>query len=178
MTPEQQSALEGLVGRALTAAELVALQPLVDARNDVAIAEVLSVGRKTLFFRSITTLGVRAALPIVAGSKFLKLLRELATATAVPDWLAGVLTSLGIPDDEHPAYLDTIASAHAGLQRDPGVDLGSDTARGMLDIIAASDPPALGAAVVTLKALAERDDPFHFDQVSVVLNKAERRMTL
>ena len=45
MTPEQQAALEALIERVLTAPEITTLDPLVAARNDRAIAEVLSTGR-------------------------------------------------------------------------------------------------------------------------------------
>lgn len=47
MTPAQKSALEGIVERALTAAEVEQIDPLLDPdnRNDTAIAAILSAGR-------------------------------------------------------------------------------------------------------------------------------------
>src|SRR5438874_5994248 len=48
MTPDQKAALEGLVGRSLTDEEVTNIQPLLDVRNDVAIAALLSVGKTKL----------------------------------------------------------------------------------------------------------------------------------
>jgi len=45
LSTAQIDALTGVAGRALTEAELSALMPLVEIRNDVAIADLLSVGR-------------------------------------------------------------------------------------------------------------------------------------
>ena len=45
MTPQQQSALEALAGRALTTAEVAQITPLVAAGATQAIADILSVGR-------------------------------------------------------------------------------------------------------------------------------------
>lgn len=45
MTPAQQSALEALVGRALTADEVAAIGPNVDARRDDLIEAALNAGR-------------------------------------------------------------------------------------------------------------------------------------
>lgn len=45
MTPEQQAALESVVGRALEPSEIDAIDPLLPDRRDTEIAAVLSVGR-------------------------------------------------------------------------------------------------------------------------------------
>jgi hypothetical protein len=42
MTPAQQTAIEAVFGRALTATEATAITPSVDARNDAAVATYLS----------------------------------------------------------------------------------------------------------------------------------------
>ena len=178
MSPNEQTALEGLAGRALLVDEVAALGPLVQARNDVAIAELLSVARVAIQPRTITARGVRAALPIPTAVPFLALLREAATAASVPQWMGDVLTAAGVPTDDHPAYLDTFACAYAWLQQEGGIDLGAATTRAMLDLIAASDPAKFGATVTTLKALAEHPDPIPFDRVSAALNKAQGLMTL
>lgn len=71
MTPAQQTALEGLIGRVLSEAEVTAIAPLVDARNDAAIATALSVGRKKWAHTEIgvgtiiEVLGLAAANPVL-----------------------------------------------------------------------------------------------------------------
>ena len=45
MTPEQQNALESVVGRALTLDDIAAIEPLLLNRNDVQIAAILSAGQ-------------------------------------------------------------------------------------------------------------------------------------
>jgi hypothetical protein len=47
MTPAQQSALESVAGRALTALEITALEPFIqpECRNDVEIAAILTTGQ-------------------------------------------------------------------------------------------------------------------------------------
>lgn len=171
MTPAQQSALAGLVGRALTAGEVSAIEPHLAVRNDVAIAAILSTGRVSLFPRTITARGVRAAVPIVAAVRFLQLLRDLEGLTEAPAWLTAILTAMGVPEADRFAYLDTLGCAHAWLQQEAGVDLGSPTTRSMLDLLAASNPPLYGACVATLKSLAERSDPIPFALVSQKLNE-------
>lgn len=178
MGPKEQSALEALARRALSADEVVTLGPLVATRNDVAIAAVLSVGRTALALREITARGVRAALPIVDAVRLLHLLQETAELGSVPTWLTDVLTARGVPATEHFAYLDTLACAHGWLQQETGIDLGSPTTRAMLDLIAESDQLTFDQTVDTLKALAERPDPIYFDQVSAALNTAQGFMTL
>jgi hypothetical protein len=178
MTPAQQSALAGLVGRALTAGEVSAIEPHLSVRNDVAIASILSTGRAVLIPRTITARGVRAAVPIVAAVRFLQLLRDLEGLAEAPAWLTAILTAMSVPEADRFAYLDTLGCAHAWLQQEAGIDLGSPTTRGMLDLLAASNPALYGTTVVTLKSLAERPDPILFPQVSDVLNKAEGRVTL
>lgn len=177
MTPAQQSALEALAGRALTADQIVQIDALLPARNDVAIAAALSTGRTALFTHLITARGVRQALPVVQAVEFLTLLHDTATAATIPAWLTTVLTQAGVPVEQHFAYFDTIACAHDWLQSD-GIDLGSTAARGMLDLIAMNDPPRFTPAVATLKALGQRTDPIQFNDVSRVLNVAEGRMVI
>lgn len=178
MNTSEQAALEGLAGRSLSADDVAALGPLVQARNDVEIAALLSAGRSVVMPRTVTARGIRAAVPIVAAVPFLALLREAAASSTVPAWLASALTAGGVPEEDYPAYLDTVACAHAWLQQEGGIDLGSSTTRAMLDLIAASDRSKFGATVTTLKALAERPAPIHFNEVSTVLNKAQGLMTL
>lgn len=175
LTADQQAALEGVAGRALTPGEALALPSFVETRNDAGAAALLSVGRTKLVPRQITARGVRAVLPIVQAVRFLTLLRDIASADTAPAWLTTILTQMGVPEADQFAYMDTFASGHAWLLQEAGIDLGSPTTRGMLDIIAASDPAAFGASVATLKDLAVVDDPIPFGHVSDALNKLETR---
>jgi hypothetical protein len=177
MKPAEQSALQGLVESELSAEELLALEPLVEARNDVGIATLLSAGRTRLVPRLITARGVRGALTVPQASRFLALLKDAAGATDLPAWLDVALRMIGVPAEDHPAYLDMFACAHEWLQGN-GLDLGDPTTRAGLDIIAASDPAKFGATVAILKAMAVVDDPIPFDHVSRALNKAQGLMTL
>jgi hypothetical protein len=170
MTLAQQSALEALAGRALTAAEVLQIDPLLAKRDDVGIAEVLSVGRKASVVRTIDERGVRAALPIVDAVAFLTLLRETAAASTMPTWLETMLVAMDVPAKQHLAYFDTLACAHGWLQKEAGLDLGAVTTRAMLDMIAASDPDRFGTSTAVLKAMGERDDPVHYTEVSNALN--------
>jgi hypothetical protein len=178
MTPAQQTALQALVGRALTAGEVKQVDLLLPDRNDVAIAALLSIGRTRLVEHMIGARGVRTALPIVQAVEFLALLRDTAAANSIPEWLETLLTVMRVPAEQHFAYFDTMACAHDWLQQEAGIDLGAATTRAMLDMIAASDPSHFGASVAILKQLAERADPIPFTEVSRVLNVAEGRMIL
>ena len=179
MSPNEQTALEDVAGRALLVDEMAVLGPLVEVRNDVAIATLLSVGRTRLVSRTITARGVRGALSIPDAMRFLNLLRDTAESAGVPDWLINVLaTTTEVAVADYPAYRDTFACAHDWLQQAAGLDLGDPTTRAGLDLIAASDQEKFGATVATLKALAEHHDPIPFDRVSAALNKAQGLMTL
>jgi len=172
MTPAEQSALQGLVGRELTAEELAALPALVEIRNDVAIAALLSPGRKRIASRMITARGVRAALTVPEASRFLALLKATAGATAVPEWLVNVLANTtDVQVADYPAYLDMFACAHEWLQGD-GLDLGDPTTRAGLALIAESDRAMFDGIVDKLLALAEVADPIPLNSVSFALNIA------
>ena len=181
MTPAQQAALEGLVSRTLTTAEIQTLEPLLAARNDVAIAAVLSTGRVKYQTKMISERGVRAALSIPAGSGLMRLFKEAAKDVAagnVPAWLPTVLTAAGVPAEMHADYAEAIGSAHGWLLQDAGLDIGSAASRQMLDLIAMSNPAKYGASTAAIKALASQPDPISFNAVSDALNIAEGRNTL
>jgi len=177
MTPAEQSALQGLAGRPLTDAEMAALPALVAARNDVAVAALLSTGRKRIVSRLITARGVRAALTVPEAFLFLTLLKATAGATIVPTWLADVLTAAGVADANHAAYLDMFACAHDWLQG-AGLDLGDATTRAGLALIAESDHATFGGIVAKLLALAEVADPLPLGGVSFALNVAAGHIDL
>lgn len=169
MSPNQKAALEALLGRALTADEVTELTPHVNERHDAAVAEVLSRGRVKHVTREITERGIRAALPVVSASRFIRLLKEAAEASSVPVWLENTLTAMGVPADQHQDYADAFASAYGWLRQEAGLDIGSAATRGMLDVIAGSNPAEFGATVATIKALSEQPDPIHFNAVSDAL---------
>lgn len=169
MTPGQQTALESLVGRSLTASEITSInQQLVD-RHDAEIANILSVGRVKHVTREITERGIRAALGVVPASRFIRLLKDASTSTSVPVWLENTLSALAIPADQHQDYADAFASAYGWLRQEAGLDIGSAATRAMLDVIAASDPVQFGAAVIAIKALAETSNPISANEVSKAL---------
>lgn len=151
MTPEQQSALAGVAGRALTEAELIALEPLVAARNDVAVAALLSVGRKRLHHK-----------PIGYGT-------ILEAAGDQGGALIDALTSLGA--ENRNVYWGMKPVERGEL------DLGLLAVQAQLGQLAAI-LPQFADALHALQALGYAPDPIHFNTVSDALNVAEGRMTL
>lgn len=170
MTPAQQSALEVLVGRALTGDEATAIDGYLPTRRDDLIAALLSTGRKRIVPTHITERGVRT-LAVLPRARFALLDCLRTAATAEPAWLSPTLTALGVPAEDHPAYADDLASAWRWLVSPDGLDIGSAAARGMLDIIAAN-VTAAAPACAAVKALAEESDPIITAAVSDALNKA------
>jgi hypothetical protein len=138
-------------------AEMIALGNYHD------IATVVSAGRKTIGTRMISERGVRSALGAVAGSKFLRLLKDLSTADQAPAWLTAVLTAMQVPANDQVFYLETLACAYDWVRSADGLDIGDATTRQFLDLIAAGNPD-LAAACATLKGLAERPNPVDWMQ--------------
>lgn len=166
MTPQQ-------IRDAITASpELTALaQPGV--RDDGAIARILTESQPPrLRTHMISERGVRQALTVVEGALFLKLLRELSTATEAPTWLANVLTAMQVPSEVHWAYLDTLSVGWEWLRSD-GLDLGSTQVQAMLDLIASGNS-SLSAACAKLKALGTEQDPVPLQAVSDALNEVQQ----
>jgi len=152
MTPEQQQALEFVVDRQLTPDEITAIDTHLDfnARNDVAIAEILSVGRTKLQTYNIGTGDVLDTIGLTAGNSLLDEVYNNPNYRYVPKEL------------------------------DRGnLDISRASVRAVLDQIAAN-PLVLNFDQVhsdMLKALAEVPDPIDFNKVSNALNVAEGRMT-
>lgn len=170
MTEAQQTALEGLVRRSLTAGEIVAIDALLPARNDVAIAALLSVGREKIVTRMVGERGIKslACLP----RHYHALLQTLKDAqTATPSWFSPVLTAAGIAADDIPALADDLGCAYGWLKQDAGLDVGAAGVRKMLDAIAVGVPLALPACAAA-KALAVHPDPIGVNAVSDALNGA------
>lgn len=158
MTPNQQTALAALAGRALTEAEIEAIDALLPARRDADIAAVLSVGRTRLQPRLISERGVMSALGIVAGEAFLQ---------GVESFVA-----------EAPAQGHPLAAAWAGIKRaagwlkGEGIDLGDALTQQLLAAMGAAGVVDAGSAA-TLAALGRVADPITPGQVSGALNVLE-----
>ena len=148
MTPAQQTALESVVGRNLTAAEIAAIDPLLPDRNDVAIAEILSVGRVTVRPFEIGNGLVLATIGLTSGNALLDML------TSQPDF------------------------RHVKPLLEQGrLDLSSALVRAALDGFAQVGV-ITQAEADAIKALAEIPNPIHYNAVSDALNVAEGRLVL
>lgn len=141
----------------------------VAARDCQAIADTISVGRTQYKPTMITERGVRAALPITNASQFLKLLKEASESAGTPAWLSTVLTTIGVPTEDHSDYAEAVASAYGWLRQEAGIDISNAATRGMLDIIAASNPTKYGLAVTLIKSLAQQPVPVTARDVAVAL---------
>lgn len=151
MTPQQQAALESVAGRALSAAEFAEIDPLLPARNDVAIAAVLSAGRVRVESRMINVGSVLDVLGPADGAAVLDALEALKPAVPAVRW-AFVLLERG------------------------ELDVGLASTRGQIDALTGVVfSPAQAAAI---KGLAEQPDPIAVGAVSDALNIAEGRLTL
>lgn len=158
MSPNKQTALESIVGRALTEAEIEAIDALLPARRDADIAAILSVGRTRLQTRLISERGVMSALGIVAGEAFLQGIEAFVAQT---------------PAQGHP-----LAAAHPGIKRaagwlnGEGIDLGDALTQQLLAAMGAAGVVDAGSAA-TLAALGRTADPITTGQVSDSMNAAE-----
>lgn len=151
MTPAQQSALEGLVGRSLTADEISVIDALLPERNDVQIAVVLSVGRVKI---QTTAIGIGTCLAVMApaGGDFLNALEVIGATDANVKWVLKLI--------DRGAF-----------------DVGHPVARAQLQAFA-DNVPSMATAIAALLAVAEVPDPINYNAVSDVLNPAEGRLTL
>lgn len=167
MTPQQQTALEALAGRTLSADDVTAIDDFIGAGRMNAIAALLSAGRKRVQSLRITERAVRT-LPVLPRARFALLDTLRQAQTAAPAWLVPTLTAMGVPSEDHAAYADDLASAWRWLLSPDGIDVGAASARGMLDLIAAN-VTAAAPACVAVKALAEAADPVTAAQVQQAL---------
>lgn len=147
----EQSALQALVGRALSAEELLALEPLVEARNDVGTAAALSAGRVK---HGPTQIGPGTIVAVLgdAGGAFLDDLQALGQTDRAVYWAMNPITR--------------------------GVfDLSIQAARTSLANLKAKMPDHVGH-IDTVLTIGLMPDPIPFDQVSRVLNEAQGLLTL
>jgi hypothetical protein len=136
-----------------------------------AIATNISANNYVTVPKMISHRGVRSLLGPVLGSKFMSLLKSLSAANAaesVPPWLAGVLTALGVPVQDHVYYLDTFAAGYEGVMAEGGILLSDPTTVAMLDIIAAGNPD-LQPAVNALKNSTRQLSPVSEYEVRVAI---------
>ncbi|MBP6708417.1 MAG: hypothetical protein KA223_04610 [Candidatus Accumulibacter sp.] len=151
MTPAQQTALEALVGRTLTAIEIAAIDSQLPERNDVAIAAVLSADRVRVEPRRVG-IGTILATMRPNGGAFLDALEQLAATDSDVKWTLELI-------------------------KQSNFDIGLQATREELTAFAA-DHPALAHNIAALLTVAEIDDPIHYNAVSDALNVAEGRLTL
>lgn len=139
------------------------------ARDCHELARIRSIGRTNRAEKMTTERGVRSVLSIAAGSQLIRLLKDASEDLGVPTWLAGVLTAMNVPAEGQQDYADAIASAYGWLRQEGGIDVSADATRGMLDLIAASNPAKFGATVATIKALADQPNPLTPQEVADAL---------
>jgi hypothetical protein len=151
MTPEQKTALESVVGRTLTADEITAIEPHLPGRNDVQIADILSVGRTRT---QPTPIGIGTVLAMMApsGGDFLNTLETLGQSDANVKWALKMI--------EQGTF-----------------DVGNPVTRAQLAQFSQAAPD-MADSVDALMAVAEVSDPVPVNAVSDALNIAEGRMTL
>ena len=142
MTPIQQTALEALAGRSLTATEIAAAQ----SRDDAGLADSLSVGRTRTAPTLIGVGQVMTALGPVAGAAVLDALDAVRSSNR-PLWWAWSLLEQGALDVGNSATQAQInALSGAGLMTQAQAD--------------------------TMIALSHQPDPITVDAVSNILNGA------
>ena len=150
MTPAQQTALESIVGRSLTADEITSIDPLLPDRNDVAIAALLPP--KVLI--QSTPIGIGTILAVLApnGGAFLDALESAGTSDPNVKWALKLIEQSNF-------------------------DVGMDATRAQMQAFA-QVAPDFAVGIAALLATAERSEPIHYNSVSDSLNVAEGRNTL
>lgn len=157
MTPSQQAALEALVGRALTQAEVDAITPLVAAGGTQAIADILSVGRTEVFSRITTARGIAELMP---GGPL--------AAEAVLLKLEGARDSMLASEDANTRVFGSLLRRQLAFLSGEGLDFGSAALRAMLDQFAALSILTAGE-VAGLKSIGVRPAPITHTQVGAAL---------
>ena len=154
MSPEQQSALEGILGRQMNQSERDSVAPLLDYENrqDVEIAALLSSMRAPRIVSRMIGIGTVLACMAPEGGEFLNLLEELSSVDANVKWALRLIDQgnldVGLPvtREQFITYKDSM--------------------------------PQLAEGITKLLAEAEVPDVVDFNKVSDALNVAEGRVTL
>lgn len=171
MTPEQQAALEALAGRALTADDIAAIDPLLPTRRDDLIAARLSTGRVVVQQgATITTRGASAAFPAIGG-----LPGPLAFEAAMLALEAFASTQANSEQITTKLLARAVGRQLQGFQA-LGLDFGSPAMRSMLDTLAGT--VLSPEQVAGFKGLAQKPSPLTTNEVSDALNRAENLLTL
>lgn len=162
MTPAQQSALEGVVGRGLTPLEVEQISGHIAAgRRDDLIAAVLSSGRTKLVPRMVSSRGLAALMPggpLAAEDVLLK--------------LEGARDALLASQDAGQRLMGSLLRRQLGFLAGEGLDFGAAALQGMLDQFAAQEILTESEATA-LKAMGVAPDPVAVSQVSDALNAVE-----
>lgn len=172
MTPEQQTALEALAGRALTQPEVEQIEALLPARRDDLIAALLSTGRTERdAVTKFTSLGISERYPDLGGLPgplaaelaFQKLEGFAAQAVELPDLL--------------PRLLGGAIKRQMSHLGGGGMAIGSPAITGMLSIVIAQTVQAGASAFTQAEADALQDvarvpAPITTNSVSDALNGA------
>lgn len=154
MNQSQQSALEALIGRVLTAGEVTAITPWVDARRDDMIEAVLNAGRTRYAETRKVEIGVIGAYP------------------GGPLEADALLAKLEAHADAGLPLSRLVGRALRAMAVEPGLNFGDPATHGMLDALAAAGV-ITSAEAANLKSIASVPDPISRDVISRALNKAE-----
>lgn len=171
MNTQEQTALEALVGRALTPEEAEQIDAWLPGRRDDLIAGLLSAGRTQLVSFEITPRGSAALFPALGTLPgplaFQKALRQL-------DKFAEESAS---SEDELTSLLGDATKEQLAGYREKGLDFSEPALRDMLDLIVAKGGLSVGQAE-GFKSLARKPAPLSTNQVSDALNRAQGLMTM
>lgn len=151
MTPEQQTALEALLGRTLTAEEVATVTPLVRQRDDTQLARRLSAGRTMVAEAYVSERGILDRWPTgpVAADAFLVKLETFAASA-------------------HP-LASVVSRALRFLQMPEGLNIGSQATLAMLGALATAGAISKTEAD-NVAALGRVADPLTVAAVSAALN--------
>lgn len=172
MTPQQNEALEALIGRALTAEQATQIDPLLhpDNRNDAAIAAILSQGRAVSDpATKFTSLGIAERFPALNG------LPGPLAAEMVLQKLEGFAAAAGQSADAATKLLGNATARQMGHLTGGGMAIGSPAIAQMLAVIVSAGAMSQAEADA-LTSVASKPDPIDINTLSRALNTAEGRV--
>lgn len=152
MNAKELEALEGLVGRELSETEAAEIDAVMEGRNDVAIAQILSRGRQQPR-AFLIGFGAVLAEMVPVGGEFLDKLVEVGQTDRDVYWAVELL--------------------RAGQ-----LNVGHAVTQFKLAQLKQSLPAKFAAPIDKLMALGVQGNPINYGAVSDALNIAQERMTL